>query len=276
MRAGRAAPSSESEHPHDLGQSLATRPGKTRVRQPYRGVTLSVEDRHWWYRGRRRVVGRVLAGLGLPPGARILDAGCGGGGNFATLARFGRVTGLEPDAGARAAAQERGLGEVAEGGLAALPFEDGSFNVATALDVIEHLDDDRGALGELRRVLVEGGFLVVTVPAYQWLWSPHDVANEHRRRYARRQLLAVAEAAGWHPVQVSYFNSLLLPIVAAHRLRQRRRLGEQAPPVSDFERTPAWVDGLLELPFRVEAALISAGVRVPAGLSLLGVFRARG
>lgn len=246
------------------------------MRQRYRGVTLSVEDRHWWYRGRRRVVGRVLAGLDLPPDTRILDAGCGGGGNFAALARFGRVTGLEPDADARAAARERGLGEVVEGGLAELPFEDGSFDLATALDVIEHVDDDLGALGELRRVVVDGGFLVVTVPAYQSLWSPHDVANEHRRRYARKQLLAVAEAAGWQFVQASYFNSLPLPIVAALRLRQRRRLGEQAPPVSDFERTPAWVDGLLELPFRLEAGLISAGVRVPAGLSLLGVFRSRG
>lgn len=246
------------------------------MRQRYRGVTLSVEDRHWWYRGRRRVVGRVLAGLGLPPGARILDAGCGGGGNLAALARFGEVTGLEPDAGARTAARARGLGAVVEGGLEALPFEDGSFSVATALDVIEHLDDDRGALGELRRVVVEDGFLVVTVPAYQWLWSPHDVANEHRRRYARRQLVTVAESAGWRPMQTSYFNSLLLPIVAVRRLWQRRRLGEQAPPVSDFERTPAWVDGLLELPFRVEAAMISAGVQLPAGLSLLGVFRARG
>jgi SAM-dependent methyltransferase len=246
------------------------------VRQGYRGVTLSVEDRHWWYRGRRRVVARVLAGLDLPPGARILDAGCGGGGNLPLLARYGQVTGLEPDASARASALQRGLGEVVEGGLEALPFADGRFDVATALDVIEHLDDDRGALVELRRVLAEDGFLIVTVPAYGWLWSPHDVANEHRRRYERKQLLAAAESAGWQAVRASYFNSVLLPAVAVHRLWQRRRIGEEAPPVSDFERTPAWADRMLELPFRLEAALISAGVRVPAGLSLLGVFRARG
>jgi SAM-dependent methyltransferase len=242
------------------------------VRGRYRGVTLSVEDRHWWYLGRRRIVTAVLARLNLPKPARVLDAGCGGGGNLGALALFGAVTGLEPAPEAAAAARAREIGEVVDGSVEAMPFADGSFDVSTALDVIEHLDDDVAGLRELRRVTGPRGHLLVTVPAYQWLWGPHDVANEHRRRYARPSLLAAAEDAGWRPIRLSYFNCLLLPAVAAHRLLQRRRIGDEAPEVSDFERTPAWLDPVLELPLRAESAAIAAGLRIPAGLSLLGLF----
>lgn len=244
------------------------------MKRRYRGVTLSVEDRHWWYEGRRRILVAVLDSLGLPAGARLLDAGCGGGGNLAALTRFGEVTGLEPSLEPLAAARARHLAEVVHGSIESMPFADASFEVVTALDVIEHLDDDRAGLRELRRVTVPGGRLVVSVPAYQWLWSPHDVANEHRRRYSRPVLLAAAESAGWRPLLSSYFNALMLPAAALHRLAQRRRIGDRPPKVSDFERTPPWLDRPLELPLRAEAHLIGAGVRIPAGLSVLGAFEA--
>lgn len=246
------------------------------MRGRYRGVTLSVEDRHWWYLGRRRIVAAVVARLGLPEDPAILDAGCGGGGNLSAFAQFGEVTGLETSTEAIAASRARGAGEVVEGTVEEMPFADGSFDLCAALDVIEHLDDDRAGLTELRRVTSPSGFLVVTVPAYQWLWGPHDVANEHRRRYVRSALTNAAETSGWRPVLTSYFNSLLLPVAVAHRLLQRHRIGERPPEISDFERTPPWVDPVLELPFRVEARAITAGLQIPAGLSLLGVFEATG
>jgi SAM-dependent methyltransferase len=241
------------------------------VKDRYRQVTLSVEDRHWWYLGRRHIVESVLDRASLGAGARTLDAGCGGGGNLASLRRYGPVTGLEPDARAAEIARARNVGEVVEGALEDLSFDEGSFDLAVALDVIEHLDDDVEGLRELHRVVAPGGLLLVTVPAYPRLWSAHDEMNDHRRRYVRRSLLAAAQGAAWKPLRTTYFNLFLLPPAILSRLLDRAR--RAAPQASDFERTPAWLDGPLQLPMRAEASLIRAGLSLPAGLSLLGLFR---
>jgi SAM-dependent methyltransferase len=241
----------------------------------YERRTHEIEDDHWWYRGRRRVIEVALRGLGLPPGVAILDAGCGSGRNMVDLAAFGSVTGLELADASVARARGRGVGEVVQGTLEDMPFENARFDLAVSFDVIEHLDDDRRALGELRRVVRPGGLLVVTVPAYQWLWSEHDVVNHHRRRYTRRTLEAAASAAGWETVSTTHFNGLLLPAAVGHRalLRVRHRGDHDAPPVSDLERTSPRLNRLLEQPLNLEARLIAAGRRIPCGLSLMAVFR---
>jgi len=136
--------------------------------------THAIEDEHWWYVGRRRILGEVLRSLALPSDARILDAGCGSGRNMLDLAAFGTVTGLELADASVAAARTRGVGDVVQGTLESMPFADAHFDLATSLDVIEHLDDDRGALRELRRVVAPGGRLLVTVPVYPRLWSEVD------------------------------------------------------------------------------------------------------
>jgi SAM-dependent methyltransferase len=242
------------------------------VDETYERVTLSVEDRHWWYRGRRRVLRVALACLSLPADPRFLDAGCGSGRNMVELHAFGEVTGVEPSPASLALAEERGVGRVVQASIDSMPFDDAGFDAAVTLDVIEHVDDDRAALRELRRVVRPGGFLIVTVPAYQWLWSEHDDRNLHRRRYTRKTLLAAAREAGWEAVRTSYFNTLLLPVAVAVRLLEKVR-PRQPGSASEFERTPAWLDTLLEQPFRIEAGLIKAGASLPAGLSLLGIFR---
>jgi SAM-dependent methyltransferase len=238
----------------------------------YERRTHEVEDLHWWYRGRRRVIDEALRGLGLPAGLTILDAGCGSGRNMVELARYGTVTGLELADTSVAKARQRAVGEVVQGTLDEMPFADDSFDLAVSFDVIEHLDDDRRALRELRRVVRDGGTLLITVPAYQWLWSEHDVVNHHRRRYTRRTLEAAAQEAGWQTVSTTHFNGLLLPAAIAHRglSRLRRSNGE---PVSDLERTPGRLNTLLERPLLLEARLIASGRRIPAGLSLMAVFR---
>lgn len=242
------------------------------MRDRYRGVTLSVEDRHWWYRGRRAIIRSLLEQANLPRPSSVLDAGCGGGGNLEELARLGRVVGIEPAGESLEAARARGVGEVVEGVIEELPFADASFDVVVTLDVIEHVDDDIGALAELRRVTKPGGHLFVTVPAYQRLYGPHDVANDHRRRYEAPRLREAGLAAGWTPTLVSYFNTLALPVAAAHRAVQKRRLGSGAPPVSDFERTPPWLDGVLALPMKAEARWLGRGWSIPAGLSVCALF----
>ncbi len=237
----------------------------------YERQTHQAEDRHWWYRGRRTVLDGVIVGLELPPGARILDAGCGSGRNMVELARSGTVTGVELSETSVALARERDAGEVIAGSVLEMPFADDSFDLAVSLDVIEHLEDDLAALRELRRTVAPGGALLIMVPAYQWLWSGHDEINHHHRRYTRRSLQRVAEQAGWKQLRTTYFNSLLLP--AAILLRVLDRVNTKTTESSlDLWIPPEPVNRLLELPLSLEAALIARGGRIPAGLSLLAVF----
>ena len=233
---------------------------------------LELDDRHWWYRGRRRIIRAELDRLPLPAGARVLDAGCGSGRTLEELDRYGEVFGIELDPGAASVAQSRRRGEVRVGRLEELPWPDASFDLITCLDVIEHTPDDRVTLRELRRVCRPGGFLLVTVPAYQGLWSMHDVANHHYRRYSRPRLRAAAGDAGWQVLRMTSFNGLLLGPAAAVRLAERRRLRQ---PAGDYrpELTlgPEWLNAVLEQPLRLEARWLSRGRRLPAGLSLLAV-----
>jgi SAM-dependent methyltransferase len=238
----------------------------------YELQTHQAEDRHWWYRGRRTVLEGVIAELRLPARARILDAGCGSGRNMLDLARHGVVTGVELSQTSVELARARGSGEVLAGSVLEMPFEADSFDLAASLDVIEHLEDDLAALRELRRTVAPGGTLLVTVPAYPWLWSGHDEINHHHRRYTRRSLQAVAEQAGWQQVRTTYFNSLLLPV--AILLRVLDRLSTKTTESSlDLWVPPEPLNWLLERPLALEAALIARGGRIPAGLSLLAVFR---
>jgi SAM-dependent methyltransferase len=239
----------------------------------YERQTHQVEDRHWWYRGRRTVLDGVIAGLGLPKPARILDAGCGSGRNMVELARLGGVTGVELSETSVAMARARHAGEVIAGSVLEMPFADDSFDLAVSLDVIEHLEDDLAALRELRRTVAPGGALLVTVPAYQWLWSGHDEINHHRRRYTRRSLQRVAERAGWSQVRTTYFNSLLLPVAILLRVLDRVNRAKTTESSLDLWVPPQPVNWLLERPLALEAALIARGGRIPAGLSLLAVFR---
>lgn len=218
----------------------------------------ALEERHWWFRGRRRLLRALLERSGAAPGGRLLDAGCGTGGN---LVAFGPGRGVDPAAEAVEACRARGL-DVVRGSLEDLPFADGSFDLVLAADVLEHVADDARALRELRRVAAPGALLVVTVPAHPRLWSAHDVALHHRRRYRRAELLARVRAAGWEPVVVTWWNAFLLPLVWLARRRSSPTGG------TDHDRTPAWANGLLELPLRVEAWLVGRGVDLPAGVSL--------
>ena len=198
----------------------------------YELQTHQAEDRHWWYRGRRTVIERVMDELDLPPDARILDAGCGSGRNMIELARRGPVTGIELSQTSVDLARARNVGEVISGSVLDMPFADASFDLAVSLDVIEHLEDDLAALRELRRTVAPGGALLVTVPAYQWLWSGHDEINHHHRRYTRRTLQRVAllasraggEVHGYPPARLDEHDDVE-PAAVPGRGHQRDLLG---------------------------------------------------
>jgi SAM-dependent methyltransferase len=235
-------------------------------------ATLAVDEHHWWYRGRRRVIRAELDRLPLPAGARVLDAGCGSGRTLVELVDYGEVSGIELNTDAAKLASDRGLGEVHVGRLEELPWDDGTFHLITCLDVIEHVPDDITALRELRRVARPGGWLLVTAPAYQALWSQHDEANHHYRRYSRSKLRGAARSAGWEIERVSSFNSLLLAPAAAVRLAQRR-MGARNGHSNDLDLGPAWLNDVLERPLALEASWLARGRTLPMGLSLLAVLR---
>jgi SAM-dependent methyltransferase len=164
--------------------------------------TFDVEERHWWYRGRRAVLDAVLDGLTLAPGSRILDAGCGSGRNMLELARRGSVTGVELASQSLELARARGVGPVLPGSLdEPLALDDGAFDLALALDVLEHVDGDEATLRELARIVAPGGHVLVTMPQYAWLWGEHDVLAHHHRRYTRGLLLHRAAEGGLRPAR---------------------------------------------------------------------------
>ena len=234
--------------------------------QAYR-EQFELEDTHWWFQGRRAVIRALLARAGTNGHMRVLDAGCGTGRNMLEFGSLGSVDGVDSSPDAIEFCRQRGVPGVHEGEIERLPFADGAFDLILATDVLEHLRDDHAALAELRRVAAPHGRLVATVPAYRWLWSQHDTAHHHFRRYTSRVLRDRLLAAGWKPTEWSYFNSLLLPPIAAVRLAARRRpAGEVERP--DLKLTPPALNRILAQPMGMEASLISRGVRLPAGVSI--------
>jgi SAM-dependent methyltransferase len=235
---------------------------------------LQFDEHHWWYRGRRHILLAILNELPLPADARVLDAGCGSGRTLEELRRFGAASGIELSPEAAEIARGRGGLDIRIGRLEELPWEAETFDLITCMDVIEHTPDDRATLRELRRVAKPGGWLIVTVPAYQALWSPHDVANHHYRRYVRRMLGPAARESGWQVCRMTSFNSLLLAPAALVRISQRWRQpvvdGDYKP---ELRLGPAWLNSTLEQAMRWEAGWLAKGRTLPAGLSLLAVLR---
>ena len=228
----------------------------------------ALEDRHWWFAARRQIVSQAITRIARPPAAaRILDAGCGTGGNLAMLGRFGRVTGVEPDDTALELARGRNTGaEIVKGMLPdALPFDDATFDLAVLLDVLEHVDDDRGALRRLAALLKPGGHLVLTVPAFRFLWSGHDESHQHRRRYRRPELSEKIASAGLRVRCISYFNTWLFPLIAAARAVKRQSANRRS---SDLFLPPPPVNSLLRLLMASERHAIGR-ISLPAGVSLI-------
>ena len=222
------------------------------------------EDRHWWFRGRWAVVEALLSRTPLPGLPRILDAGCGTGANLLRYSKIGSAEGVDPSPQAVEFCRDRGLDSVVQAGLEELPFEDGRFDLIAATDVLEHVDAEDQALQELWRVAAPGAALLLTVPAYMWLWSTEDERLHHKRRYTRARLRQAVRRAGWEPQIATYFNSLLLPPIALYRRLPRRSGADRA----ELVRTPPVLNRPFSLPMRFEARLIHAGVRLPVGVSV--------
>lgn len=192
---------------------------------------------------------------------------------LSVLSAYGSVSGLDMNPDLVALARRRGYEDVREGVVEELPWVDESFDLVTLLDVLEHTADDLVTLEEMRRVVRPGGYLLVTVPAYQVLWSNHDVVNDHYRRYSRRTLHAAATSSGWSVERLTPFNSLLLAPAAAVRFAQKLRREQLEDHTPDARIGPSWLHPVLELPLRAEASWLRRNRNLPAGLSLLAHLR---
>lgn len=184
-------------------------------------IEAGIEATHWWFTGRRRLVGRMISALGIDRDARILDIGTSTGTNLRMLRALGfrHCEGLDASDEAVRWCAEKGYGKVTRGDATALPFPDASFDLVLATDIIEHVDDDAAALREMRRVLKPDGRVLITVPAFMLLWGLQDRIGHHKRRYRARDLLARAGQSGLRVRQAFYFNYLLfLPILLARVL----------------------------------------------------------
>lgn len=230
------------------------------------------QDHHWWFVGRRRIVARLIARfVPLSPGARLLEAGCGYGGNLAMLGELGEVHAFEYDDAARAHASAISRRPVAFGKLPHdIGFANERFDLIAMLDVLEHIDDDVGSLRTLGERLAPGGSLLLTVPAVPWLWSDHDVLHQHKRRYTKAVLLQRLLEAGFEPVGIGYFNTLLFPLALVQRLASRVRGGRGA----DHGAPAEPLNGILAAIFSLESRLLGR-ITLPIGLSLFAVVRKR-
>jgi len=233
-------------------------------------VMFEVEDAHWWFVGRRAIVFAQIAALGLPGGAaEILDIGCGTGATLDALRQFGSVQGLDLSMLPLRLTRQRGHQRVLCASATSLPFPDQTFDLVTALDVIEHLDDDVAGLREIRRTLKPGGAAVLFVPAFQALWGPNDVQSGHRRRYRRRQFRQAIEAAGLVVEKLSYANfAMFIPIWLGRRLLNLLGRQEQSENRINHRLLNRWLAAV----FAAEAGWLRRH-GLPFGVSLLGVVR---
>ena len=241
-----------------------------------------LEDRHWWFIGRRRLYPELLASvlerdLGRPPASlAVVDVGCGVGGFLARLGDFGPVLGLEADEGAVARCRERGFSRTAVASLAALPLPDASQDLLCLWDVLEHTPDDRAALIEARRCLRPGGHLALSVPAYPWLYSNNDRVAHHFRRYTRTALRARLADAGFELRKATYVNVALLPAIVPAilliKLKERIHPRRDDPTTNLSWPVPRPAHVLLARLFAAERFVLRR-FDAPAGHSLVAVAR---
>jgi SAM-dependent methyltransferase len=235
-------------------------------------IQFEMEGKNWWYRGRRRILEQFIAEirskLGTPR-PQILDVGCGTGANLIMLDQFGEAHGLDVSADALEFCHTRGLDRVSLGAAEELPYPDESFDLVTALDVIEHLDDDLQGMREIHRVLRPVGRVLLFVPAFMFLWGVQDEVSHHRRRYRLPELEAVVTAAGFTVERATYANITFFAPIAVVRWILRHT---GAKPSSEFALSPPFVNWLFTKIFGAEAIFLKRG-NLPFGVSALLVAR---
>lgn len=227
------------------------------------------ENFYWWHVGRRDIIKSLLSMVFSEKNIQILDVGCGCGGNFKMLSQFGKVIGLDKSPEAIKFCQKRGFNNCFLGEAEDINFPDQSFDMVVALDLLEHLDDDNKALKEFYRVLKKGGYVLITAPAYQFLWSEHDEILEHKRRYSLSDLNKRICRANFNVVKKSYFITFTFLFIFTYRFFQKLFLkGEKKQKKTSYVILPSFLNSLLIFLLRLEA-FVSRYISFPFGVSIV-------
>jgi SAM-dependent methyltransferase len=236
-------------------------------RELYQQMAAS-EDKHWWFAARRSMVRALLSKTARLADANLLDAGCGTGGNLAMLSEFGNVYGFEYDDEARGHAAKRGIGTIAAGRLPdGIPFDDKLFDGILLTDVLEHIDDDDATLATLSTRLKQGGWLVITVPAFSFLWTRHDVQNHHKRRYRKAELESKLKQAGFDLTYSGYCFMTIFPLALLSAWFEK--LGIAGLRETGLKQPRPLINMTLRIIASLDAAFIRLGLRLPFGVSCI-------
>ena len=246
---------------------------------PNQVPTEIAEDRHWWFAGRTWSLLNMLDRVIEPDGKRrVLDIGCGAGNMFHHLIRYGPVVGVDNNPKPLAVARERGY-DIREGPAEDLPLDDESFELVSLLDTMEHCDDDIAVLRECYRVCTPGGYLVITVPAFRWLWSHNDELNAHKQRYTAGELAEKLKRVGFRIKRMTYNDFFVFPMAAS--LILLRRGSKQEPELGsphfddesyqvEMEPAPPLLNTLLRGVTWTESQVLR-WLNLPLGTSIIGI-----
>lgn len=231
-------------------------------------TTYDNEKNYFWYQARADIVEDVFVKAAGPKTREILNLGCGTGLTSQRFSKYGFLVSADMSAEALAFCAQNSLKELAQADALSLPFKDAGFDSCLALDVIKHIQDEQQAVSEISRVLKPGGFLLLTVPAFQWMWSKiYDF--DHAKRYSKRQVASLLENSGFQPIVFSYFNCFLFPAAMLQRLYERTA-GIEKNPADFIPVLPVGINKLFYNIFKSEKNLLGR-VNLPFGLSILAL-----
>lgn len=228
------------------------------------------EKKYWWHIGRRHILKKILQKLIFSNNGKkplIIDFGCGTGGNFEILKKFGNVTGIDnSETAVKYCLEKKQSVRLTNNGHT--PFLNGSVDLITALDVLEHIDNDIAAIKEFKRILKKNGKLIITVPAYRFLWSEHDEALGHRRRYLAYELKIKLNQTGFIVLKASYMVFFTFPIIFAYRLFRGIFPKASSKPRTSYIILPALANYFLVWTMKIESFLLNR-MNLPFGCSII-------